>query len=54
MPTTNQNPEQHARDRIDRMLDDAGCVVQSKDQIHLNNLVPTGAGMKTQSVEGVA
>ncbi len=34
--TTNQNPEQKARDRIDRLLELAGWVVQdmSGDQFH--------------------
>lgn len=32
----NQNPEQIARDRIDRMLMDAGWVVQSKNKIDLS------------------
>jgi len=31
--STNQNPEQLARDRIDRMLMDAGWIVQSKKRI---------------------
>lgn len=31
----NQNPEQIARDKIDKMLSGAGWVVQSKDQINL-------------------
>lgn len=33
MPLVNQNPEQHARDRIDRLLIDAGWLVQSKRDI---------------------
>lgn len=33
MATANQNPEQVARDRIDRMLADAGWVVQAKNGI---------------------
>jgi len=32
----NQNPEQEARDNIDKMLDDAGWSVQSKEQINLS------------------
>ncbi|MNU64536.1 Type-1 restriction enzyme R protein [compost metagenome] len=31
----NQNPEQIARDRIDKMLDAAGWLVQSKDKVNL-------------------
>ncbi len=34
MATTNQNPEQIARDRIDKMLEQAGWVVQDKDRIN--------------------
>ncbi len=33
---TNQNPEQIARDKIDRMLEAAGWVVQSKKQVDLS------------------
>jgi type I restriction enzyme R subunit len=35
MPTINQNPEQIARDNIDKMLRDAGWVIQSKSKINL-------------------
>tara|TARA_B100002019_G_scaffold257375_1_gene241379 strand:+ start:243 stop:647 length:405 start_codon:yes stop_codon:yes gene_type:complete len=31
----NQNPEQIARDKIDKMLVDAGWLVQSKDEVNL-------------------
>jgi len=31
----NQNPEQIARDKIDKMLEDAGWIVQSKNQVDL-------------------
>jgi len=33
--TTNQNPEQIARDRIDEFLNEAGWVVQSKKKVNL-------------------
>ena len=36
MPDLNQNPEQIARDNIDKMLDDAGWKVQKKDAIDFN------------------
>ncbi len=36
MPELNQNPEQIARDNIDKMLDDAGWKVQKKDEIDFN------------------
>ena len=32
----NQNPEQKARDNIDKMLVDAGWVVQNKKAININ------------------
>jgi type I restriction enzyme R subunit len=32
MPTINQNPEQIARDTIDKMLRSAGWVIQSSQQ----------------------
>lgn len=35
MPKINQNPEQIARDNIDKMLRDAGWVIQSKSKINL-------------------
>jgi type I restriction enzyme R subunit len=35
MPTNNQNPEQIARDNIDKMLQGAGWLVQSKSKINL-------------------
>ena len=31
----NQNPEQQARDRIDKLLQDAGWSIQDKDKINL-------------------
>ncbi|MDT0685578.1 type I restriction-modification enzyme R subunit C-terminal domain-containing protein [Autumnicola psychrophila] len=34
--TVNQNPEQIARDKIDKMLSDAGWEIQSKDKINLS------------------
>lgn len=34
--TVNQNPEQIARDKIDKMLSDAGWEIQSKDRIDLS------------------
>jgi type I restriction enzyme R subunit len=34
MATSNQNPEQEARDRIDKMLEQAGWAVQSKDRVN--------------------
>lgn len=34
--TVNQNPEQIARDKIDKMLSDAGWEIQSKDKIDLS------------------
>ena len=34
MSNTNQNPEQIARDQIDRMLEQSGWVVQSQDEIN--------------------
>ena len=36
MPTLNQNPEQRARDRIDRQLEQAGWLVQDKKAINLS------------------
>jgi type I restriction enzyme R subunit len=33
---SNQNPEQKARDAIDKMLGDAGWIVQSKDNVNLS------------------
>jgi len=35
MPTINQNPEQIARDNIDKMLEESGWVVQSKSKVNL-------------------
>jgi type I restriction enzyme R subunit len=35
MPTINQNPEQIARDNIDKMLGNAGWVIQSKSTVNL-------------------
>jgi type I restriction enzyme R subunit len=35
MPTINQNPEQIARDTIDKMLRSAGWVIQSKSTVNL-------------------
>jgi hypothetical protein len=35
MTSINQNPEQQARDRIDKLLQDAGWSVQDKDKINL-------------------
>jgi len=32
----NQNPEQIARDRIDKMLTDSGWIVQSKNKVDLS------------------
>ena len=32
----NQNPEQIARDKIDEMLENAGWLVQSKDEVNLS------------------
>jgi type I restriction enzyme R subunit len=32
----NQNPKQIARDRIDKMLMDAGWTVQSKNKVYLS------------------
>ena len=32
----NQTPEQRARDRIDKMLVEAGWVIQNKDQVNLS------------------
>lgn len=39
MNTPNQNPEQKARDRIDKMLQESGWVIQDKDKINF------GAGL---------
>jgi len=36
MEYVNQNPEQKARDSIDRMLVDTGWVIQDKKQINFN------------------
>lgn len=36
MTTINQNPEQRARDHIDRQLEQAGWLVQNKNTINLN------------------
>ncbi len=33
---TNQNPEQIARDNIDRQLSACGWIIQNKDRINLN------------------
>ena len=33
---TNQDPEQRARDNIDKQLTDCGWVIQDKKQINLN------------------
>ena len=35
-PSANQNPEQKARDRIDKQLIAAGWLVQDKKSINLN------------------
>ncbi|MEX2388849.1 MAG: hypothetical protein WD534_13305, partial [Phycisphaeraceae bacterium] len=35
MTEVNQHPEQHARDRIDRLLTGAGWQIQSKDAMNV-------------------
>jgi type I restriction enzyme R subunit len=37
MPTINQNPEQIARDTIDKMLRSAGWVIQSKSTVNCSS-----------------
>lgn len=51
MPKRNQNPEQLARDRIDRRLRDAGWNIQSRDS--MNVFVSTGVAVtELQTTEG--
>lgn len=38
----NQNPEQIARDQIDKMLGDAGWIVQSKNKVDLSANIGVG------------
>jgi type I restriction enzyme, R subunit len=44
---TNQNPEQIARDHIDRQLNACGWVIQNKTQINLNS----GAGVAVREYQ---
>ncbi|MBX3629078.1 MAG: DEAD/DEAH box helicase family protein [Nitrosomonas sp.] len=47
MPITNQNPEQRARDQIDKLLTAAGWVVQDKKAINFN----TGHGIAVREYQ---